>query len=226
MLGKQLECARMVGEGLDDADSPILQTIFSPLSQARMIAGRGLYLRHMRTNPDRLHTGLNIITESTLRFLEALKRLPLAGIFYVMGQASYDDMSEEEYRIFGLPYDAKILEALPEKWWFNMAHLHGEAPMFRLCGQLPVKAINWHDQETEPDLGQGKLLFNGAVCGGLSREAHIHLGTPATIRDKAREAINQTNGRRLIVSTGSAILVTSPLSNIRAVREVVETQGV
>lgn len=224
-LGRQLECVRLVCDGLRQDETPILQTIFSPLAQAKNVAGQELMLRHMRTSPDRLHTALNAITESTLRFIDSLKRQPIAGIFYAIQHASYDLMSEDEYRNFGLPYDRKILEALPDKWWLNMAHLHGNAPMFRLCSQLPVQSLNWHDQETEPDLAQGKLQFNGAVCGGLSRWAHVHNGTPAMIREQARAAMAQTNSRRFILSTGCVTMVTSPLSNIRAVREVVDQAG-
>jgi uroporphyrinogen decarboxylase len=224
-LGRQLECLRLIGDGLRDNDAPIIQTIFSPLSQAKHLAGNDIVIRHMRTQADRLHTGLNALTESTLRFIEAIKNYRIAGIFYAVQHASYDVIAEEEYKQFGLPYDRKILEALPDKWWFNMLHLHGETPMFKICGQLPVQAINWHDQETEPNLSQGKTLFKGAVCGGLSRSHHIHFGTPNSIRDAAKSAIQAINGRRLILSTGCVAMTTSPLSNLRAVREVVEMAG-
>jgi uroporphyrinogen decarboxylase len=224
-LGRQLECLRLIADGLDEA-VPVIQTIFSPLAQAKNLAGNELLLRHLRTQPDRLHTGLNTITESTLRLIDALKRTSIAGIFYAIQHASYDVMSEDEYQAFGVPYDRKILETVPDKWWLNMVHLHGDAPMFLLASSYPVQAINWHDQETEPDLAHGKSMFNGAVCGGLSRWQHVHYGTPTTVRDQARQAINQVNGRRFILSTGCVTMITSPLSNIRAVREVVETVGV
>ncbi len=224
-LGRQIECLNLVCAGLKDDGVPILQTIFSPLAQAKNLAGKDLLIRHLRTSPDRVHTALNTLTESTLRFIDALKRLPIAGIFYAIQHASYDILSEEEYRTFGLPYDRKILESLPEKWWLNMLHLHGDSPMFKLCSSLPVQAINWHDQETEPDLAQGKTWFNGAVCGGLSRWQHVHHGTPTSIREQVRAAIQQTNGRRFILSTGCVAMITSPLSNIRAVRESVEQGG-
>ncbi|HEX2906642.1 MAG TPA: uroporphyrinogen decarboxylase family protein [Phototrophicaceae bacterium] len=221
-LGKQIECLNLVGDALKDDDAPILATIFSPLAQGKNIAGKETLVRHLRTNPDRVHTGLNVLTETTLRLIEALKRTAIAGIFYAVQHASYDVMSEDEYKTFGLPYDQKILETLPSKWWLNMLHLHGEAPMFRLCSQLPVQAINWHDQESEPDLAQGKSQFNNAVCGGLSRWQHVHHGTPNSIREQVRAAIQQTNGRRFILSTGCVSMITSPLSNLRAVREAVE----
>lgn len=221
-LGKQLETLNLVSDAFKDDDTPILATIFSPLAQAKNIAGKDLLIRHLRTHPDRVHTGLNALTETTLRYIDTLRRTGISGIFYAVQHASYDVMSEEEYRTFGLPYDRKILDALPNKWWLNMLHLHGDSPMFRLCSQLPVQAINWHDQETEPDLAQGKSLYNYAVCGGLSRWQHAHHGTPGAIREQARNAINQTNRRRFILSTGCVSMITSPLSNLRAVREAVE----
>jgi uroporphyrinogen decarboxylase len=224
-LAKHLEALRLITEALDE-DAPVIATIFNPLSQAKNVAGDETMIRHLRTHPDRLHSGLNILTESTLRLIEALKRLPIAGIFYAVQHASYDHLSEDEYKVFGIPYDRKILEALPSKWWFNMIHLHGEMPMFRLFTDFKAQAINWHDRETEPTLAQGKSMFKGAVCGGLSRWEHVHQGTPAIVRDVARDAMQQTGSRRFILSTGCVVMTTSPLSNLRAVREVAESASV
>jgi uroporphyrinogen decarboxylase len=221
-LGRQTDCLHMVTDAFGEA-VPVLQTIFSPLAQAKNLAGKETLIRHMRTYPDRVHTGLNVLTETTLRYMESLKRLPIAGIFYAVQHASYDVLSEEEYRAFGLPYDRKILESAPARWWLNIVHLHGDAPMFKFAGELRAQVINWHDQNTEPELAQGKTLFAGAVCGGLARSEHLHYGTPNAIRDAAREAMQKTNSRRFILSTGCVIPITTPLSNIRAVREAVES---
>ena len=83
--------------------------------------------------------------------------------------------------------------------------------------------INWHDRETAPSLADGKLKFGGAVSGGLGRWNPMHNGTPVEVRTQARQAIEETNGRRFILSTGCVIMTTTPLSNIRAAREVAET---
>jgi hypothetical protein len=45
------------------------------------------------------------------------------------------------------------------------------------------------------------------------------------IRDAVREAHNITNGRRFILSTGCVTMITSPWSNIRAVREAADQMG-
>jgi uroporphyrinogen decarboxylase len=121
-----------------------------------------------------------------------------------------------------LPYDRKIMEALPSKWWMNVLHLHGELPMFKFIHEMKAQVVSWHDQKSEPTLAQGKTLVEGAVCGGLATEDHMNLGTPTAIREAARAAIHEVNGRRLILAAGCTVPVTTPLSNLRAVREGVE----
>ncbi len=220
-LARQLDCVRLVGDELGE-DVPIIQTLYSPLLQAQFVAGRETLIRHMRTQPDRVHSGLSILTDSTMRLIEALKRLPVAGILFVIRHANYMTMTEDEYRTFGLPYDRKVCEILPARWWLNVVHLGGDLPMLKFMPDLTTQVVNWSDQHSEPTLAQGKTLFDGAVCGGLSAWDHLHQGTPTSIREAARSAIQETNGRRLILSTGSIVPVTAPLSNLRAVREAAE----
>lgn len=220
-LGRQIEALRMIRDGLP-GDVPFIQTIFSPLAQAKNISGGEVLIEHMRSAPDRLRTGLNTLTDSTLRFIDAIRRSGAAGIFYAIQHASLSVMSESEYREFGQPYDLRILEALPDEWWLNVVHLHGQAPMFDLVASYPVQVLNWHDREAGIELGEGKLKFKGAVSGGLGRWDPMHGGTPVEVRAQARQALEQTNGRRFVLSTGCVIMTTTPLSNIRAVREVVE----
>ncbi len=221
-LGRQLEAVRLIMAGLPE-DVPAIQTIFSPLAQARNLVGHERLLEHMRTAPERVHTGLNTITDSTLRFIEELQRTGVAGIYYAVQMANYDAMTEEEYRTFGRPYDLRILESLSSRWWFNMLHVHGDStPMFDLFCDYPVQAINWHDQDAGPDLVTGKTRFAGAVCGGLSHWQPVHHGTPAEVREQARVALEQTGRRRFILSTGCVTMITTPWSNIRMVRDVVD----
>ncbi len=221
-LGRQIETLRLLSDAFG-TETPFIMTIFSPLAQAKNIAGKDVLIEHMRTAPDRLKTGLNTITESTLRFIEAIRRTGVSGIFYAIQHASYAVMAEAEYAEFGRPFDLRILEALPDDWWLNMLHLHGSTPMFDAVADYPVQIINWHDRETQPDLATGKLKFKGAVSGGIGRWDPMHVGTPVEVRAQARQAIEETGARRLVLSTGCVIMTTTPQSNIRAARETVES---
>ncbi|MCE7947410.1 MAG: uroporphyrinogen decarboxylase [Chloroflexi bacterium CFX4] len=221
-LSTQVAVLRMLKEALGSEDVPYIMTIYSPLAQAKNLAGSEMLITHLRSAPERLHTGLNTLTESTLRFIEAIRRSKPSGIFYAAQLASYASLSQAEYREFGQPYDLRILSALPGDWWLNVLHIHGEAPMFDLFTEYPVQVINWHDRESSTDLATGKLKFQGAVCGGIGQWNPLHNGTPTEIRAMAREALDQTTGRRFILSTGCVMPITTPLANIRAVRQAVE----
>lgn len=219
-LGKYLNAINLVEVALPE-DTPVLAVLHSPLMQAAMLAEGTLMFQHMRTQADRLRTGLNTLTENLLTFLTALRRTTIAGVLYMMPNADYGVLSLEEYRSFGEPYDRKILEAVPSKWWLNMVHLGvGEAPMFDLAARYPAQVLNWVDGE--PDLERAKTLSSGALWAGLNAQQHVHLGTPSIVQDAARSAVTRAGSRRLILGASSAVPTSAPLSNLRAVRDSVE----
>lgn len=220
-LGQQIETLQRLKEMV--TDTPIILTIYSPLTQAAMLAGQSAVLRHLRTHPERLKTGLSTLADTTLRFIESLRKTSLAGVFYTNELAGYDMINEDEYRMMGMPYDMKILEALSETWWLNILHIANTAPMIELAAAYPMPVLSWNDRESYTSLNKGKSRFARTVCGGLGRRSPMHYGMPGEVRDQAIDAIEQTYGRNFILSTGSPLLITTPYANIRAARQVVES---
>ncbi len=218
-LGHQLRALELIRDGLA-GKTPFIQTIFSPLSQARNLVGADNLPVHLRRHPAALKAALAVITETTLRFLDAAKHTGIDGIFYAVQLATPRIFSEAEYGEFGEPYDWQVLEAARDLW-LNVAHLHGEDVMFSLGSRYPAQVINWHDRETPPSLAEGQKVFSGAVCGGLRQWAAMVLGTPEQVRTEARQAIEATGGRRFILGTGCVTPITAPRANLRAAREVV-----
>ncbi len=224
ILSQQLECMRMICKAMLSDGVPIVHTIYSPFAQAVRLGGKQQAFKHMRTDASRLRSGLNLLTESTLRFIEALWQIPnVAGIFYVTEFASHELMSEAEYESFVMPHNLKILESLPERWWLNIVQVQGLSPMLNLFGRLPVQVINCNTREGQPDLSSAKRAFPGAVSGGLEDWQDLHQGTPALLGSVIRDALSQSESRRFILSGCGAGYVTTPISNIRAVRSLVES---
>jgi uroporphyrinogen decarboxylase len=219
---RQADCVHIVSEALPD-ETPLLLTLYSPLAQAEMLAGRTQLILHLRTHGDRLKSGLNVLTENVIRYLDTLRKLPLAGICLVIRHADHEVLSDDEYRAFGLAYDLKILQAMPSKWWLRAVRLEGSAPMLRLVSSLPTHVLQWRDRDSDADLALGKAHAPGAVCGGLSAERDVFLGTPIQVRDSARDSLLKVNARRTILSTGSPLLLTSPYSNVRAARAAADS---
>jgi uroporphyrinogen decarboxylase len=222
-LKGQLICLERIGDAVG-SEIPFIQTIFSPLAQAKNLSGHDRLLVHLRQAPDLVQAGLEAITETTIRFVQACLRMGIAGVYYAASMAVYRSLSEAEYRVFGEPYDRRILAAAQE-CWFNMLHLHGTEVMFDLVADYPAQALNWHDREAPPSLAEGMRRFPGAVCGGLARWDDLLRGTPDDVRTRAADAIRQTGGRRLILSSGCVAPVNAPFSNLRAVRLAVEGEA-
>jgi uroporphyrinogen decarboxylase len=222
-LGRQLRCLEIIGETLrqDPDPAPFIQTIFSPLAQAKNLAGPDRMLVLMRQDPDAFKAGLETLTQTTISFLEAAKRTRMAGIFYAVQHARYALMSEAEYREFGKPYDLRILEHL-NGTWFNMLHLHGHDIMFDLLADYPVQAINWHDQETPPLLKEATKRTDKMLVGGLGRIEPMMRGTPDDVLAKVADAMAQTGGKQFILGVGCVTMIVTPWSNIIAARQAVE----
>ena len=219
-LGQQLQCLDLLQDTFSE-HTPVLQTIFNPLSQAKNLVGQKRLIEHLRLYPDAVHHGLMTIQETTIRFIEAAKGYGIAGIFFAIQHAAYLEMNKSEYQEFGIAYDLPILEAADDLW-LNMAHIHGESIMFDLITEYPVQILNWHDRETPPSIEEGLMRFSGTVCGGISRLDSMLLGTPKNIQEEVRTAIEQSGGKRLILGTGCVLPITTPYGNIRAARNAVE----
>ncbi|MBI5933678.1 MAG: uroporphyrinogen decarboxylase [Chloroflexi bacterium] len=228
-LAAQLECLRLVRAGLD-AETPFIQTVFSPLAQAKNLAGNDTLLAHIRLYPDAVMQGLETIARSTRRFVEAALETGIDGIFYAIQHAQAGLLSAEEYKTFGLPLDQQVIEPAKSSW-LNVLHLHGHdihPSLFSiLCSLFPI--VNWHDRETAPSLAEALETQTSevsetsevlrAVCGGL-RQDTLALGNPAQVREEAEDAIQQTRGRKFILSTGCVVPVIAPHGNLQAVAQI------
>lgn len=215
-LAGQLACLRLIRQNLSP-DTPLIQTIFNPLSQAKNLAGNDLLLEHIRKYPQAVMKGLETITKTTVKFMEAVRETGVDGIFYAVQHAQGSILELNEYKTIGLPHDQKALEPVKDLWC-NMLHLHGKDVYFSLLRLINFQIVNWHDRETYPSLSEAQSLFKGAVCGGL-RQDSLTLENPDQVRKEAQDAIKQTNGRRFILGTGCVVPITASHENYLAARE-------
>jgi uroporphyrinogen decarboxylase len=206
-LGSQLRCLDLIREQLGD-ETPFVQTIFNPLSQAKNLVGRQNLVGHLRRDPEAVRAGLEVLTDTTVRFIMAACERGIAGIFLAVQHAS-------------IPFDQRLLEAA-SGLWLNVLHLHGNRVMFDLLADYPVQVVNWHDRETPPTLREGKTRVQGAVLGGLRQWDTMLRGTPEDVRREATDAMQQTDGLGFILGTGCVTPITAPWANLRAARDSVE----
>jgi uroporphyrinogen decarboxylase len=219
-LGKEIEALRLAAEELNNT-VPILQTIFSPLTTARKLAGERIFT-DLRLHPEPFKAGLQIIAETTARFALESIRAGAHGIFFASQYGTYRLLSEAEYREFGQTYDLIVLDTVKEAAELNLIHAHGEDIMFDLMASYPVEAINWHDRLTWPTLKEARERYDGLLVGGIREKQTLIEGPAEAIQAEIQEAIAQTNGRGLVVGPGCVIPTNTPVEHIRAARKAVE----
>ena len=218
-LAGQVDCLRFIRAELGP-DTPLLQTIFNPLSQAKNLAGNDVLIAHLRLYPEAVMKGLATLAETTRRFVEACLDSGIDGIFYAIQHAQAGLLTLQEYQTFGLPYDEKVLEPAQELWC-NLLHLHGHNVYFSLLDSLKFQIVNWHDRETFPSLTEAKNVFAGVVCGGMRQDTLVYRDR-TQVQNEAADAIQQTDGRRFMLGTGCVVPVIASHGNILAARKSVE----
>ncbi len=218
-LAGQLDCLRFIRRELEP-ETPVLQTVFSPLAQAKNLAGGETLLAHLRLYPEAVARGLTTIAETTRRFVEACLETGIDGVFYAVQHAQASLLSLQEYQIFGLPHDLTALEPARELWC-NLLHLHGHDVYFSLLDSLAFPIVNWHDRETFPTLAEAQKRFPGVVCGGMRQDTLVYQDG-AQVRKEAVDAIQQTKGKRFILGTGCVVPVIASHGNMLAARKSVE----
>lgn len=196
--------------------APLLQTVFSPLTTARKLAGEAV-LEQLRSDPAALEAGLRTITDTTIEFSLAALAAGAHGLFFATQLATTDVLSILEYEKFGRKYDLEIFKAIKGKTRVNMLHLHGENVMFDLLAGYPAQMINWHDRLTAPSLANALKRFKGALVGGVEERGLLVSGSVEAVRAQVRDAIGQTGGRRLVVGPGCVAAIAAPEQNIGAV---------
>ena len=199
-LGRELKSLEHL-LSLIKGEAPVLVTVFSPLTTAQKLSG-SKFFEHLKTDPDKIKAGLEVIAASTIQFAARALEMGCAGVYFASQLSTYDSLSESEYAEFGVPYDMKVLSAIQKLSWFNVMHIHGNNIMFNLLKEYPVQGISWHVWETAPSVQQFlDADTNKCIVGGLQR-FHITDNLRTELAEEVANMVKLTGGRRLFLAPG------------------------
>jgi uroporphyrinogen decarboxylase len=220
-LGEQLAALRMI-RGEVGPDVPLLMTIFAPAMVLTFLAGESAerMLRLVRTHAGAVTAALAAIRDTYIAYATACMESGADGIFFAIKAATKDQLTREEYRRFGLPFDRPILDAAG-RGWLNMLHLCGPDLYFDVVDDLPSPLLNWALDAGNPGLAEGRERARRAVIGGVSAKPRLGLMSPAEVAEEVRSALEATGGTRTMIGPGCSINPDTPEANLDAAREAV-----
>lgn len=184
-------------------ETPLLATVFSPLTIAHKLAGAALE-RDIREAPGLVLEALEKIALTTADFARAALAAGCAGVFFAVQDADPRRIEDATYAIFGEKFDRIVLDAAAAGW-FNVIHMHGDNVLFDRLKNYPVAALNWHIGEAEPEIGAYREAGgNMPIVGGLRRDGLTRCDIAAVAADLGR-IFACNDGRGILVSPGCVI---------------------
>lgn len=222
-LARELKGLRLLMDKVKNESVPVIFTIFSPLTTANKLSGNTLRQYLINGDGDAVHHALKVITKTTCDMVRAVLDLGADGIFFAAQSSTYDFMSTEEYKEFGVPYDLEVIRSA-ESGWMNTVHAHGTNIMFELLKDYPVQVFNWHAWETLPTVDEASVITGKCLMGGLKRTDITKCDRNAILH-QIYECYRLLRGRNQILTPGCVIrypLDNGTLAYIKEAKDFVE----
>ena len=221
-MADSIEAAKKVVDRFK-GEAPVVVTVFNALTTAMKMSGDKM-LVHMRQNPDTFKKGLEIINETTVNLVKEFVKAGVDGVFFASQLGTYDKMNVKEYEEFGRSYDLQVMDAFKDKTWFNIMHMHGNAPMFELMEKYPVQAVNWHDRLVDIKLKDGRRLSNKLLIGGVDEFTVLNEANEKQLLAHFKDAFDQVEDKRLILGPGCCAPLYVDEDRFAIAKRIVETE--
>ena len=224
VLKEHLDSLGLIARGLK-GQVPFLMTVFTPVAIAgRMTPTEDMFMQHLREHTQSVNYALDVITETFTRFSKACLERGASGLFYATTAfATSDRIGADEYRTLVMPYDLKLLKALPRAE-FHVLHVCRDDNLLPLFTDYPVQAVNWDILgHGNLSLAEGRGLLRGkTVIGGIPHQAELVESKPEQLAKRVRDIRTAMGDKGWMLGTGCTFPPETPESNVDAIRKAVE----
>ena len=200
-FGNQIKAMKLINREVE-GKVPTMMTVFSPFMVASQL-DKDIIL-HYRRDPELVGEQFKILVSAMTEFTKASLDAGADGIFLATQHFNNNLNDKERLALEFNPMKSLITKTI-KKDNFVVLHLHGDLPDFDLATKLPVDAINWHDQQTEPNLSEARKIFNGGLLGGLNAESWKDLSNPEDVSSLISSVYKSFRGNGLIIAPGCVI---------------------
>ena len=201
-FGVQIKAVKLIHQQVENV-VPTMMTIFSPFMVASKLDPS--LLDHISQDRELINNQIGMLSKLTNEFAGAVLDAEADGLFiasqHFNATLQHGDLKDFEFH----PMKSLLLQVV-KKSDFNVLHLHGEDPYFKLATELPhIHAINWHDQRTSPSLKEARQIFNGGLLGGIDEMNVLRKGNEKEIQDSIKNLFGHFERRGLIFSPGCVL---------------------
>jgi uroporphyrinogen decarboxylase len=193
-----------VVKGLVDeiqGEALVIQTLYSPFMSAGHTTSDQTVTQHLKSEPEKVKEGLEIITESILWFVRECIKLGIDG-FYASTQGGEAQRFQDPsvFSRYVKPYDLAVMEEINRACPFNILHVCDYVDDYADLSPFldyPGDVVNCPLDLTSRTVTSQKIvrLFNRPYMGGLDRHGTIATGSQEEIKQRVRELLTDAPDR-------------------------------
>ncbi len=210
-------------EGLVKAaksEALVMQTLYSPFMCAGHTVGAQLLVEHISQDPERVKRGMQVITDSLMRFVKACVRLGLDG-FYASTQGGEAGRLDDPalFDICIRPYYLALMEEINRACIFNILHVcdyhlpySDLAPFVNYPGHVVNAGLELTSREISPQ--EVAATFGRPYMGGLERKGVIATGSPREVQ-QAVEDVLRTAPERFMLGADCTVPSDTPWDTLK-----------
>ncbi len=219
--GEQLKAVNLIKDGLR-GNLHFFQTVFSPLSVAADLCESDEAFITLMNDSTNLESALEQITISLENYVEKLMNIGVTGIYFATTEwASRNNISEEQYALYGEPFDLRVL-ARAKSAEINILHVCMEYNMLPLFKNYPFDILSWNKFEPgNMDFSQADKIFTQPFLGGLDHLGTLLTGTPNDVITQARESIAEAGRHPFMLAPGCTMKLGTSPENVEAIGQAV-----
>jgi uroporphyrinogen decarboxylase len=179
----------------------VVQTLYSPFMSAGHTTSGETITEHLKTGPEQVKKGLEIITESTLWFVRECIELGVDG-FYASTQGGESGRFEDPtiFADYIKPTDLAVMNEIDAACAFNILHVcdfvagyDDLSPFLDYPGHIVNCPLEVGGQVMTP--AEAADLFGRPYMGGLDRHGIIATGTQDEVRAAVLEVVRDAPER-------------------------------
>lgn len=214
-LQEQLEAIRLIRAGIPE--TPIVQTLFSPLTILMFLSGNSSYVDKtmygsekpvnfqelLATERSGVHHALHMIASTMAQYVKAAVEVGVDGIFYATTGTAHPDLFDEStFNEFSRPYDLIVLNAMEKGQ--RILHTCGEHAQPARFDDYPIEGISW---DTEADGNPGlELTLKKVKVAGVDHQIFANPDTNL-IKKQANHALQIMKDEPFLLVPNCAVSV-------------------
>jgi uroporphyrinogen decarboxylase len=184
-----------------------------PLNIASFLMGTTEFLTALRTDPDRMHRLLTVITDYLVEWIVYQRECfpSIDGILLLDDIVGF--IGRDDFETFGLPYLKKVYDTDVAVKFF-----HNDAPCKVCAPYLPEIGINLLNFGVQHTINEMKAWTGNGITllGNIPPRDVLAEGTPNDVKRAVADLVNGLQDRsRLILSCGGGMPPGAPTENIQ-----------